>query len=280
MRFACFLLSLATVCFALIAPARAQVEVPITFRSGMIWLKVEVAGLSAPLDFLLDSGAGKSVIDLRAADRLGLKRGAREMVSGVQGRSAAYRIHDFAATTAGVTVPRDLLALDLRAVSAACGARIDGLLGADFFREHVVQIDFAAQKVRLFRKGESGGIAGEMLPLVRRGDALCVRASVNGNAPQWMRLDTGCNGALEWVVSGKNSPRSADTSVATTAGSRTHVPTEVQLGTHRIAAVKTGLHTRPIFPGEAGLIGNGLLSQFRVTVDAAAGELTLQRVAN
>src|SRR5581483_6194499 len=58
-------------------PGRAATEIPFTFRSGMIWLKVEAGGSAAPLAFLLDSGAGKSVLDLAAARRLGLKLGAR-----------------------------------------------------------------------------------------------------------------------------------------------------------------------------------------------------------
>lgn len=260
------------------APCRAASEIPFTFRNGMIWLKVEVAGRSTPLNFLLDSGAGKTVVHLGTAQRLGLKLGARETVQGVQGRSAAYRIDSLAATVGSAPVPRDMLAFDLSSVSAESGSRIDGLLGADFFRDRVVQIDFAAQKVRLFDRSESCAIGGQILPLVRRHDALCVRVGVNGNAPQWMRLDTGCSGALEWVVAGAKSRRDSGTSVAATGTSREHIQTDVLLGSERIPAVKTGLHSQPLFAGENGLIGNGLLSQFRVTVDAAGGRLLLQRV--
>lgn len=261
------------------APCRAASEIPFTFRNGMIYLKVEVAGQTKPLNFLLDSGAGKTVVHLGTAQRLGVKLGARETVQGVQGRAAAYRIESIAATVGSASVPRDLLALDLSSVSAGCGTRIDGLLGADFFRDRVVQIDFAAQKVRLFDRSEVCPAGGQILPLVRRHDALCVRVGVNGNTPQWMRLDTGCSGALEWVVTGAKSRRESGTSVAATAASREHIQTDVLLGSERIPAVKTGLHSQPLFAGENGLIGNGLLSQFRVTVDAAGARLLLQRLA-
>lgn len=245
----------------------------------MIWLKVEVAGQPRPLNFLLDSGAGKTVLHLGTAQRLGVKLGARETVQGVQGRSAAYRIDSFAATVGSASVPRDMLALDLSSVSAGCGSRIDGLLGADFFRDRIVLIDFAAQKVRLLDRREDRAAGGQILPLVRRHDALCVRVGVNGNAPQWMRLDTGCSGALEWVVAGAKSRRESGTSVAATAASREHIKTDVLLGSERISAVKTRIHSQPLFAGENGLIGNGLLSQFRMTVDAAGARLVLQRVA-
>ncbi len=52
----------------------------------------------------------------------------------------------------------------------------------------------------------------------------------------------------------------------------------VTLGTERFAAVKTGLHDKPMFAGEAGLLGNGLLSHFRVTVDIAKSQLLLSKI--
>ena len=109
-------------------------------------------------------------------------------------------------------------------------------------------------------------------------DALCIRVGVNGNAPQWMRLDTGCSSALEWVARSSAARKDARTSIATAIGSRRSIHTDVTLGSERFAAVKTGLHDEPMFAGEAGLLGNGLLSQFRVTVDTAKSQLFLTRI--
>ena len=260
-------------------PGRAVTEIPFTFQAGMIWLKVEAGAPAARLAFLLDSGAGKSVLDLGAARRLGVKLGARETVLGVNGRCAAYGVDGLDATVGSASVPRQMLALDLRSVSASCGRRVDGLLGADFFREHIVQIDFAAQKIRLLSSHEMAAGEGKMLALERRNDALCIRAGIDGGAPQWMRVDTGCSGGLEWVVAGAPGRRLAETSVATAGGSPPAIETEVSLGDERLCAVKTGLHRQPMFAGESGLIGNALLSRFRVTMDAAGGRLLLARVA-
>lgn len=259
-------------------PGRAATEVPFKFSSGMIWLEVNLASCSEPLRFLLDSGAGKSVLHLGTARRLGVKLGARETVQGVQGRCAAYRVDRLDAAIASEPLPRSLLALDLSSISAACGTRIDGLLGADFFRNRIVQIDFTAQKVRILSRSELTNCGGQSLPLSRRGDALCLRVGVNGHPAQWMRLDTGYSGALEWVTAGARTPRAAGTSMAVTAASHGQIHTEVLLGAERLSEVKTGVHRQPIFPGEAGLVGNGVLSQFRVTVDAAGSRLLLQRV--
>jgi len=274
-----FLALLIVACAFLAMPGRAATEIPFTFRAGMIWLKLEVAGQSAPLNFLLDSGAGKSVVHLGTARRLGIKLGASETVQGVQGRCVAYRVGRFAATVAAVPVPREILALDLGAVSAGCGARVDGLLGADFFRTRVVQIDFRAQKIRLLSRAEFDSCGGQILPLARRNDAFCIRVGVDRHAPQWMRFDTGYSGALEWVAGSQKARGFMGTSVAVAAASRGHIQTEVLLGAERVSPVRTGVHAQPIFPGEAGLVGNELLSQFQVTVDAERSRLLLRRVA-
>lgn len=245
----------------------------------MIWLKLNVPGRSAPLSFLLDSGAGKSVVHLGTARQLGLTLGAREKVQGVHGTCVAYRVDRFAATVGGVAVPRAILALDLSPIHAGGGMHSDGILGADFFRERAIQIDFAAQKLRLLQRDELASCRGQVLPLVRRNDAFCVRASVDGNKAQVMRFDTGYSGALEWVPSGAQASRRSGTSVATTVSSRRQIQTEVLLGAERVAAVKTGVHPQPIFPGEAGLIGNELISKFHVTVDVPGSRLWLQRLA-
>jgi predicted aspartyl protease len=246
----------------------AAVPLPTKFRDGLLWLKVEVSGTAEPLNFLLDSGAGATVLDLAAARRLGVTLGSPQSFQGVQGRGVAYRIENFSARTAGVAIA-PLLALDLSGPSRACHQRIDGLLGADFFRGRIVQIDFASGTVRLLERAEVREADCEVLPLASRNDVLCARVSVNGNDPDWLRLDTGCSTSLEWVVRGAKARKLSLTTIGLNSGSALEIRTEVQLGTKRIAAVKTGIHTEQMFAGEAGLIGNGLLSRFTVTIDPA-----------
>jgi Aspartyl protease len=247
----------------------AATPIPFEFRDGMIWLKVAVAGRGEPLYFLLDSGAGASVLDLAAAQRLGLKLGSRQNVQGVHSRSIAYRVDGLVAHAASVAIPSSLLAVDLSGPSRGCHQRIDGLLGADFFRNRIVQIDFAAQTIRLLQRDEVNPSGCEILPLTARNDTLCARISVDGNAPEWLRLDTGCNSTLEWVVTGNKAKKLGIPTLGFNSGSVREFHTDVQLGSKRIGAVKTGIHTEQMFAGEAGLIGNGLLSQFTVTIDAS-----------
>jgi hypothetical protein len=90
-----------------------------------------------------------------------------------------------------------------------------------------------------------------------------------------MRLDTGYNGALEWVVSTAKSPRGPLPSIAVGARPADTVRTEVTIGGEHFHGVTTGIHKERIFPDEDGLVGNCLLSTFRVTVDAKSARLLL-----
>ena len=246
-------------------------SLPFQFRDGMVWVKVAVSGQSRPLNFLLDSGAGRSVIDLATARRLGLKLGSAQPVLGVGGQAVAYPVKDFDARASGVPIASSLLALDLSNPSRACHQRIEGLIGAYFFREHIVQVDYAAQLLRLLSRSEMNATRGERLPLVKRNDALCTRISVEGHASECFRLDTGCNSALEWVAPTARSQATGVTTIGLQSAGIREGRTTVEIGGISVPGVKTGVHAKPLFPGEAGLIGNGLLSRFTVTFDAGKG---------
>jgi hypothetical protein len=125
-----------------------------------------------------------------------------------------------------------------------------------------VQIDFTSRTVRLLQRAELNEAGCESLTLSARNDALCARIAIDENAPQWLRLDTGCNTALEWVVTGHKAKNLSATTLGLNSGPVREIHTNVQLGGIHLSAVRTGIHTEQMFAGEAGLIGNGLLSQF------------------
>jgi len=95
MRF--FLCTLVALLLPLSAKSEAQREIHSQYHGGLIWLKVDVTGKSEPLNFLLDSGAGISAIDLQTARSLGVHLGNRQIVQGVNGQGAAYRVNDLQA---------------------------------------------------------------------------------------------------------------------------------------------------------------------------------------
>ena len=215
---------------------------------------------------------------METARQLGLKFGGSEAVRGVNSRSTASWVSGFAATANGLQMPASLLAVDLGGASRACGRRIDGLLGADFLEGRVVQIDYKAGKIRLLDRASATMAGGSSLPLRRLNDGFGVPVSVCGNKAEWMRLDTGCDAALHWVISKRDRLQNSHmVSIGLSPASRNLAKADVCLGTDCLHNVTIGFQEREIFPGESGLLGNGLLSRYRVTIDTAKNRVLLEK---
>src|SRR2546426_729908 len=186
----------------------SSAEFPFEYRGGLIWVRVDVVQSAEPLNFLVDSGAGASVINLRTAKRLGVKLGQRVDVRGVGSSTEGFWSQRLTATASGVALPKEYLAVDLAELSRACDCVVDGLLGADFFRGRVVQIDFVERKIRLLPSREVDGDVSVADLKTSRG-AILAAVSVHDGKPQWMRVDTGCTSSLQWVASGFNGRAAA-----------------------------------------------------------------------
>jgi hypothetical protein len=224
----------------------------------------------------MDTGAGVSVINLSTARRIGLKLGREVVVHGVQTMLTGYWQERMSAKVGAVELPRGYLAVDLEKLSSSCERTVDGLVGADFFRGRVVQIDFDVQKIR-FLKPAKGEKSEASLPLQLRRCGMRVPISVNGHKRQWVRLDTGCATAFQWVTSDVRPEQCVGRrkAVGLAELSIPQIETTVGVAGHEFEKVPTGLHEAAIFPGECGLLGNGLLSRFStVTIDAKAGRVT------
>jgi hypothetical protein len=240
----------------------AEEVIPFEYQDGLIWVKVKTAHADGPLDFLLDSGAGSSVLNLETARKLGVDMGRRERVRLVGASASAWRVNGFRASLGGIELRGNPLALDLSETSELCSRPIDGLLGFDFFEGRIVQIDFKARCVRLLDKADHHN-ACTVVALRVRNQALCVPISVNGSPAEWTRLDTGCDDGLHWVSGGGRRNE--------------YVRASLKLGGEQITNVKTALHRSPIFPSEAGLLGNAVLDNYRVTIDAVNQRLSLRK---
>jgi hypothetical protein len=256
---------------ALLLPisAKSQVlsQIPFRYQDGLIWVKVELAGEKEPLNFLLDSGASVSAIDLHTAHAHGVHLGGRRSVEGVSGQGFAYQVNDLQAAVGGIVLAKSVLAIDLGTVSDCCHQHIDGILGVDFFRNRIVRVDFNARKISLLEDCDVKLANCDVLPMKMCNGAFCVPMRIGGNSAQWMRLDTGCDSALEWVVTGTEKRRMTGPSIGLTRPPGDYVNTSARLGKHCFNDIRAGIHTKQIFPGEDGLLGNGLLSKFCLTID-------------
>ena len=246
-------------------------DIPFDFVDGYILVRARVDAQAVTL--VLDSGASASVLSLKAARRLHIALGAARPVDGVDADGTAFRIEPVTPKLAGLWLGDFELAVDLRNADQLCSERVDGLIGADFFKGRIVQIDYANRRLRLLANAPGNG---ECLPLREHNGIFCLPVSVNGSNPRWTRLDTGCNDALHWVV-----PRMAATqerrgvSIGFITNTQDETLVSVGLGKLMLPHVETALHGRAIFPGEAGLLGSEVLSQYRVTIDARGDRLYL-----
>jgi len=254
-------------------------EFPFQLRAGLIWIQADGPRGAKTLNFILDSGAEASVIDLQTATRLHLELGQPVSVRGINATAPGYWPEHFSARVGAVSLPSNYLAMDLSAVSAACHRSVDGLIGADFFAGRLVQIDFAKQKIRLLDHC-SPGVNAEVLPLQIDAARLRVPLEVVGLGKAWARLDTGCASALHWAVStpaltGDGSSHELGVGVSSLLIRQN--TKSVRLGRLTLDNIPTGLHTEKLLAGEAGLLGAGLLSQFStVTIDEPARQLVLE----
>jgi Aspartyl protease len=239
---------------------------------------VELAGTKERLNFLLDSGASVSAIDLHTAQTRGINLGDRQLVEGVSGQGFGNRVDDFQATAGGIALPKSVLAIDLGVVSECCHQHIDGVLGVDFFRDRIVQIDFSAGKICLLKNCEVNTAKCDTLPIRMCNGAFCVPVRIAGNPVQWMRLDTGCDSILEWVVGRTEKRRITGPSIGLSGASVHYINTSARLGRHCFDDITAGIHTKQIFPGEDGLLGNGLLSKFCLIIDERQSRVVFEKV--
>jgi len=205
----------AFVLLALLAcgPARAacRVEqrgtVPVTQAGGSLLVPVDINGMQE--NFVLDTGAERSVVSPQAALRVGLARD--EWVStdmrGVGGRDATRLGRPRTLTIGGIALRRHTMAADNSIAVAtipdsAGGHPIAGLLGQDYLSTFDLDLDVPHGTLGLF---SVSGCSGAFLPWTGRytpieamrpvGNTLLLPASVDGQAFV-AELDSGASSSV------------------------------------------------------------------------------------
>jgi predicted aspartyl protease len=268
-------------CFAVIGGAHAASSspanaIPFEYCEGLLWVQIQIPQSAHPLNFLFDTGAEVSIINADTAAVLGLSAGEKIHVQGVQAATTGHWPVRLAAKAGNVDLPSKYLSLDLSRLAHSCSRPLDGLLGADFIQGKVVEIDFQSHLIR-FREQISPAKSDVDLPLKASGKCFCVSVRVNNGQSQWVRLDTGCATALQWVTADAEvRAQSAIPAIGLAGLAIPQTQTTVSLGGKQFDQVPTGLHRHAIFAGESGLLGNGLLNRFKtVTIDTKSARLVL-----
>jgi hypothetical protein len=271
----------------------SAVNIPFEFEFNQIVLRVRV-NESAPLRFLFDTGAGASLLSARRAAALNLKKADNVTARGVGGDVEGSLAKGVSLGVPGVTVLNQRLVL-LPIDFPFCEARdIEGIIGYDFIKEFVVEINYEAHTISLFDPATYQYRArGEMLPLVidetprvRMSIALPGQAPIEG----LFEVDTGSDGTVTI-----NSPfvnrhallKALSVQVSNNerglGGESQRVDARLgnmQLGRFKIAAPLAGfsIDTKGAMAKEDndGPIGNEIWRRFKLTIDYSRQRMMLE----
>lgn len=280
--------------------AGAPVTIPFELATRHIIVKVTVNN-SRPLSFVLDTGANTAIVRMATATELGLSLQGSATAGGVGGGAQTGQLVKDAtwslAGLEGFSQPV-ALALPLPALPAGLGREIDGIIGGEFIKRFVLELDYQARTIMLHdpRTFAYRG-KGETLPLAFTPSGHpVVKATVTplGGKPIEHRfmLDTGSSLALalhspfvaEHGLLGPQSRTIRATGMGGAGGRSTG-----RIG--RVAALQVGSFTinNPVtlFSQDtggsfadrslAGNIGAQIAGRFRVILDYGRRRLILER---
>ena len=271
------------------------IDVPLDVSSNLPFVVARI-GESAPLSFIVDTGASTTVIDRARADALGIDVRAGSEATTAGGSVRTGTVGQLEIDVGGTDLLVSPIAIDLAPLRAGLGRPVDGILGYDFFAKHVVEIDYASRRLRLHdpaRYTYSGnGIVvpmtfEEQIPFIR----LRVSGAAGATAEATVELDTGYTGALTLVgafldeqgVVPDAQPRLPISTGALLPGRVSAYVTRLQgigLGSLALAMPVVNIAPDQISAGiegdTAGLVGGDVLRRFTVIVDYTRQRVILE----
>lgn len=261
---------------------------PFELHGGHIYLPGSVAGRE--VDFLLDSGAGATVLDSRLAEELGLAGEGEFSALGIGGSSSFgfARVPEYSAAGAAVrNQTLAVMALD-EPFYPSTGRHIGLVLGYDFLSRFVTRIDYGACTITLFdpRDWTFEG-SGDVLEAGRAMGLLSIEAVLEDSIPLELLLDTGAGGGLHFSPSfleahpGFLDGRpSFEASVQGVGGEEKVVffrAGALELGSF---VVESGLcssaASAPVLSSFDGIVGSDVLARFVLTLDYSRSEVVLE----
>ncbi len=174
-------------------------DIPAEFQGGLIFVHVAI-GNGPPGLFLLDTGAGTSILDARLAGAAGVKLGDPIHLVGGGGAADARRAENVHLTLAGGAIDAEVdpTVTDLTRIDRGMRLHLDGILGDDVLRRYVVTLDYRAGLVRFdppeatTPPTDAVRMSGLVAPFI----TAHVQQAGRGADAQF-QIDTGSNTAIE-----------------------------------------------------------------------------------
>lgn len=155
-----------------VAGPSSAVTIPFELVNRHVVIQVKVNN-SRPLSFVLDTGDKFAIIDLERAKELGLTlQGELRAAGAGSERPTGAFVKDATFTIpglAGFTQPVNI-ALPVRHMAPRMGQDFDGILGSEFIKEFVLELDYQARVIKLHNKDKFNYTGpGESIPIKLNG---------------------------------------------------------------------------------------------------------------
>lgn len=272
------------------AAATAPVTIPFELVTRHIMVKVRINN-SRPLSFVFDTGDQVGIVDIEVAKELGLKLQGQVQIGGAgSGTLPGSMVQEANWTLPGLegfSQPIKL-AIPLGKMGARFGHDFDGIIGAEFIKQFVIEVDYPGRVIRLHDKNQfSYSGSGESIPvqLDRQGHPI-IDAEVTPLGSDAIKgkfvLDLGAGGALALTTPFVGEHRLLNSDIKTIkaiglggaggqSNGRIGRVTELKIGKYKIASPltifsedKAGAFSSSAL---AGNIGQQIASRFKLFLD-------------
>ncbi len=296
---------------------RSALKIPFKLFNNHIYLRVSVNG-SAPLWFVLDTGA-PNILALKHARALRLKLISAGQTSGSGEKTQeSFFADDQSLTIAGVTVTSQSIGVLAMERLEICSNEIDvdeqgsiyrrpkvrtgdqlqpfdGVLGENFLRLFVVEIDYSSQFINLYDPSSYKYEGkGESIPLEVRNQNIFIRAPIKTSTSESVTgtflVDTGMMTALSlntpFIKKNQLMPPDDQTTHFEVCGIGGGAPTRIgTLDSIKLGNVEVKSPITQFSQASSGnlsktdwdgLIGNAILRHFKVVVDYSRKRMILE----
>ena len=271
---------------ATLSPSSAKVKFRLAGGTQpLILLPVEVNG-EGPFEFILDTGAGTSLLSSELGQRLGVK-----ILGSKEGQSAGGAISVSLAKVSSLAVGSaklrdvDVGLVDLSHIGKTVGAKIDGDLGYNFLKHFRITLDYRKSEIRLDDPkrfelaGQSAAVTEVAMRLANPSKPLIlVDVYANGRGPFQFAIDTGTSTtAITPELAKQLGMASSPIGAATTGGAHVNVTAgalqSFQVGGARIDNLAVivadffAMLSNALGAKLDGIVGYNFLRNYKVALD-------------
>lgn len=180
---------------------QSALKIPFELSNNLILLQAQVND-SQPLWFIFDTGANASIIDAQLVKKLKLRTRGKSQGNASGGAIEAEMIAGVSLAVTGVRVFNQTLAsLPIASLSPLVGKSLGGIIGYDFIKQFVVEVDYDAKIINLYAPASyqySG--SGDIVPIkfINKKPFVNVKIKLEGRdaIEGTFMIDTGADGVM------------------------------------------------------------------------------------